>query len=104
MIIGILSVLFVIVSIILVILILVQNDKGGGLSGSIGGGLSNANSVMGAQNTENILTKSTVVFAVLYFLLTIVISMGLAKQVSANANGSDIKKVLTTEQGETPNN
>jgi preprotein translocase subunit SecG len=88
------SVAFVLVSIVLVILILVQNDKGGGLSGSIGGGLSNANSVMGAQNTENILNKGTVIFAILYFLLTIGISLGVSRVESGKAAGSGIQKVL----------
>ena len=53
---GILSVIFALVCLILGLLVLLQSDKGGGISGAIGGGVSSANSVIGAQNTENILT------------------------------------------------
>ena len=92
------SIFFVAVSIILVVLILVQNDKGGGLSATMGGGLSNANSVMGAQNTENILNKGTIIFAVLDFVLTIVISLGISRFESKKDGNSQIKKSLQTEQ------
>ncbi len=95
-----LSVIFVFVCIVLVLLILVQSDKGGGISGAVGGGLSGANSVMGAQNTENILTRGTVFFAALYVILTIVISLGVARfEAGKGAGSTDIKKIVETEAG-----
>ena len=102
MLLGILVVVFVFVCVILTLLVLVQSDKGGGISGAIGGGLSNANSVMGAQNTENILSRGTVLFAALYVILTIVISLGVAKIESGKVQGSDIQKVLNKGTGEEP--
>ncbi len=102
MLLGILVVIFVFVCVVLTLLVLVQSDKGGGISGAIGGGLANANSVMGAQNTENILSRGTVVFAVLYIVLTIVISLGVAKIEAGKVQGSSIQKVLNNETGEVP--
>jgi len=99
MLLGTLSVIFVLVSIILVLLILVQNDKGGGISSSFGGGMAGANSVMGAQNTENILTKSTIVFAVVYFVLTIFISLVIPKLENGNVSATQIEaeKMMETQ-------
>ncbi|ERP31639.1 preprotein translocase subunit SecG [Chitinivibrio alkaliphilus] len=68
---GFLLVLFVLVCLLLGLFILVQSDTGGGISGAIGGGLSSANSAIGAQNTENILTRGTTLLAVLYFGLAL---------------------------------
>ncbi len=100
MLLGTLSVIFVIVSIILVLLILVQNDKGGGISSSFGGGMAGANSVMGAQNTENILTKGTIIFAVVYFALAIFISLVIPKLETANVSATQVEaeRMIETEQ------
>ncbi len=92
-----LSILFVIACIILVLLILVQSDKGGGLSSAVGGGMSSANSVMGAQNTENLLTRGTVFFAVLYIALTIIISLGVARNQAGTNSSEEMKNVIPVE-------
>jgi preprotein translocase subunit SecG len=80
MIFGLLAFLFLIVCLVLIFLVLVQDDKGGGISGAIGGGISSsANSVLGSQNAENILTRGTRIFAALFFVLAIVITLYVAK-------------------------
>ena len=80
MIFGLLAFLFLAVCIILVFLIMVQDDKGGGISGAIGGGISStANSILGSQNAENILTRGTRIFAAVFFILAIVITLYVAK-------------------------
>lgn len=76
---GIAIVFFVITSLFLILLVLVQNDKGGGISGAIGGGIGNASSVMGAQDTANILSRLTTGFAIGYMALSIIISLFLAR-------------------------
>ncbi len=96
---GLLATLFVIVSIILILLVLVQNDKGGGLSSSIGGGVAGANSVIGSQNTENILTRGTTLFAILYFVLTMALSLG----VSQLYGGEGAESALKTKAANTVN-
>jgi len=78
---GFLLFLFLLVCVILVFLVLVQDDKGGGISGAIGGGIgSTANSVLGSQNAENILTYGTRIFAGAFFALTIIITLLVANE------------------------
>jgi preprotein translocase subunit SecG len=80
MIFGLLAFLFLVVCLILVFLVMVQDDKGGGISGAIGGGMSStANAVLGSQNAENILTRGTRIFAAAFFVLAIVITLYVAK-------------------------
>jgi preprotein translocase subunit SecG len=77
---GFLVFLFLLSCVILLFLILVQDDKGGGISGAIGGGVgSTANSILGSQNAETILTQGTRIFAALFFALTIIITLMVAK-------------------------
>jgi preprotein translocase subunit SecG len=71
---GFLIILFVIVCIILCLLILIQSDKGGGLSGAVGGGLGGANNLLGTQDTANILTRGTVIFGAAFLILCILLS------------------------------
>jgi preprotein translocase subunit SecG len=70
-----LLVVFVIVCVLLCFLVLIQSDKGGGISGAIGGGLGGANSLLGTQDTANILTRGSVIFGVAFLLLC----LGMAK-------------------------
>ncbi|MBD3314813.1 MAG: preprotein translocase subunit SecG [Chitinivibrionales bacterium] len=97
---GIALVFFVIVCIALVLLVIIQSDKGGGISGAIGGGLSGANSFLGTQDTANILTRGTTMFAVLYMVLCIVLSLGLSG--SGKAPESALKKRAETQQSYSP--
>ncbi|MDD5675482.1 MAG: preprotein translocase subunit SecG [Chitinivibrionales bacterium] len=73
MVLGIIVVLYVIVCIFLVLLVLIQSDKGGGISGAIGGGLSGASALLGTQDTANILTRATTIFASAFMVLCIII-------------------------------
>ncbi|MBN1757070.1 MAG: preprotein translocase subunit SecG [Chitinispirillaceae bacterium] len=77
---ALLVILFVIVCIFLCLLILIQSDKGGGISGAIGGGLGGANSLLGTQDTANILTRGTTIFGTVFFLLCIAMSFVMSKQ------------------------
>jgi preprotein translocase subunit SecG len=76
---GIGVVVLLLVSIILCLLVLLQSDKGGGISGAFGGGLSNANSVLGTRESANILTRGTTIFAVSYMVLCVLLSLFLSK-------------------------
>ncbi len=84
-------VVFVIVCLGLILLVLVQSDKGGGISGAVGGGIAGANSELGAQETANILTKSTTVCAVAYLVLCIVLSLVLTRLVAEPVDKSLLK-------------
>jgi len=73
MIFGILLFLFIVICIFLCLLVLIQSDKGGGISGTLGG-LSGANSFLGTQDTANVLTKGTYIFGSVFLLLCILMT------------------------------
>lgn len=77
---GFLVFLFVVVCIFLCLLILIQSDKGGGISGAIGGGLGGASSLLGTQDTANILTRGTQIFAGAFLVLCIILSFAFGRQ------------------------
>lgn len=96
MIFGIAIIIFLIVCILLILLVLIQSDKGGGISGAIGGGLSGASSLLGTQDTANILTRGTAIFAVSYMVLCIVLSLFLSRTITS-APKSELKKMAETQ-------
>ena len=67
-----LAILFLLVSIFMMLVILIQKPKGGGLAGAFGGGGGSAHAAFGAK-TGDVLTVVTVVF----FVLFLVLAMGL---------------------------
>jgi preprotein translocase subunit SecG len=75
-----LLVIFIIVCILLCFLVLIQSDKGGGISGAIGGGLGGANSLLGTQDTANILTRGSVIFGAAFLVLCVVMSIVMSHQ------------------------
>lgn len=89
---GFLIVLYVFVCIFLCLLVLVQSDKGGGINGTLGGGMSNASALLGAQDTANILTRATTIFASGFMVLCIVISLVVAHGVNNHATRSALQQ------------
>ena len=63
---GLLIALQMIISVLLVVGILLQSSKGGGLAGIAGGMMSST--VFGGRSAANFLTKATTVLATLFFL------------------------------------
>ena len=61
--------LIIIFSVVLGLIVLIQNPKGGGLSGSFGGV---GNQLMGVKQTTDVLEKGTWIFAALVGILCIV--------------------------------
>lgn len=90
---GLVVVVFVIVCIFLCLLVLIQSDKGGGISGTLGGGFSGANALLGAQDTANILTKGTTIFAGVYMGLCLLMTVILA---FSHRNASEEKSIMKT--------
>jgi preprotein translocase subunit SecG len=70
---GFLIFLHVVVSILLVIVILLQSGRGGGLAGTLGGGISTA--MFGGQGADKLMTRLTTGFAAAFMLLAILISL-----------------------------
>ncbi len=67
------SVLIIVVSVLLTLIVLVQNSKGGGLASNF----SSSNQVMGVRKTTDFLEKSTWTLAIALIVLSIVASMSI---------------------------
>ncbi|HMZ46444.1 MAG TPA: preprotein translocase subunit SecG [Chitinophagaceae bacterium] len=88
-------ILVVLASVALGFVILVQNPKGGGLSGNIGG---IGNQFMGVKQTTDMLEKGTWMFVSIIAVLAIVSSL-LFKNVSSDSN---LKKQIDKIDTRTP--
>ncbi|TND09193.1 MAG: protein translocase subunit SecG [Bacteroidetes bacterium] len=76
MIASIISVLIFIVCILLMLVVLVQNPKGGGLATGFGGA---ANQMMGARRSTDVMEKATWIMAAALLVLSVASSSGLGK-------------------------
>lgn len=63
----------VLVSVLLMVVVLMQSSKGGGLAGSFGG--SNIGTVFGVRRTSDFLSKSTTILATAFLVLALFINM-----------------------------
>ncbi len=70
---GLLTFVLILVSIFLVLVVLMQKSKDGGVGAALGGGATEA--AFGADTT-NVLSKSTIYAAVLFFILAFVLYLG----------------------------
>jgi len=83
-------VLIVLASVILGFIVLVQNPKGGGLSGSIAGF---SNQFMGVKQTNDVLEKGTWIFAIIIALLCLFSAAFIPK----GGSGSNLVNELDTK-------
>jgi len=65
--------LHVIISVLLVVVILLQSGRGGGLAGSLGGGISTA--MFGGQGADKLMVRLTTGLAAAFMVLAILISI-----------------------------
>ena len=77
------GVILIVAAIVLGIIILIQNPKGGGLSSSLGGF---GNQLMGVKQTTDILEKGTWIFAGIIGLLCLTSSMFIPKGTGPNSS------------------
>lgn len=70
---AVLTVLLVFVSLFLILVVLAQKSKDGGMGAAFGGGAAEA--AFGAE-TNTVLTKSTIYSAILFFLLAFIVYLG----------------------------
>lgn len=103
-----LTILIVIASVLLTLLVLVQNSKGGGLAA----GFSSTNQIMGVRKTTDFLEKATWGLVTFVIVLSIA-SVGVIKNQPTATNDSEIKEqyqnaketepgVVAPNFGETP--
>ena len=62
-----LTIIHILVCLCLVLAVLLQSGKGGGLASAVGGGLS-ASSVLGGRSAATFLSKATTIFAVVFMI------------------------------------
>jgi preprotein translocase subunit SecG len=86
-------ILIILACVILGLIILVQNPKGGGLAGNVGGF---SNQLMGVKQTTDVLEKGTWALAIVVGLLCIFSAVFVPK--SSNANRQIPEKVNPTSQ------
>jgi preprotein translocase subunit SecG len=84
----------ILVSVLLVVVVLMQNSKGGGLAGSFGGG--NIGTVFGVRRTSDFLTRATTVLATVFIVLTLVINVFFLPGKGKSAKESIIQSGQTT--------
>lgn len=88
------GILIIIASIILGLIVLIQNPKGGGLSSSFGGV---GNQLMGVKQTTDVLEKGTWIFSAIVGLLCLLSPAFIPKE-SANKGNELIEKISTSGQ------
>jgi len=92
-------VLITIVCFLLIIVIMVQNPKGGGLSSSLGG----STQMGGVQKTTDFLDKSTWTLATILIVLILLSSLSFSGSLSdANSKIIDEKEMVAPKSSATP--
>lgn len=91
-------VLITIVSFLLVVVIMVQNPKGGGLSSTLGG----SQMMGGVQKTNDFLTKSTWTLATILITLILLSSLSFSDSFASESNIIDESAVPATVPATTP--
>jgi preprotein translocase subunit SecG len=90
--------LIVVACVLLGLIILVQNPKGGGLAGNVGGF---SNQLMGVKQTTDVLEKGTWVLAVVVGLLCLFSTLFVPKATAANQRGAQQVTVPTQQAPKT---
>jgi preprotein translocase subunit SecG len=88
------SILVILVSVLLILIVLVQNSKGGGLASNF----SASNQVMGVRKTTDFLEKATWTLAGFLLVLSFVAVMVLPKDVATGAEIDEKVNTLPTQQ------
>ncbi len=76
-------IIIILASIILGVIVLIQNPKGGGLNSSVGGF---SNQLMGVKQTTNVLEKGTWLFAAIIGILSLTSTLFIPKTGGTNSN------------------
>jgi preprotein translocase subunit SecG len=87
------GILVIIASLILGLIVLIQNPKGGGLSASLGGF---SNQLMGVKQTTDVLEKGTWLFAGIVGILCLVSPAFIPKDSSSSSKSDEVRKELST--------
>ena len=87
------GILIIVASVILGFIVLIQNPKGGGLSGSLGGF---SNQLMGVKQSTDVMEKGTWVFAAVVGILCMLSPAFIPKNGSGSSKNDELLKGATT--------
>lgn len=90
------SALILITCILLVLIVLVQNAKGGGLSSTFG----SSNQVMGVRKTTDFLEKATWTLAIILLLLTLTSTFVIPRAGEHEAAQSELQEMVPAQDTE----
>ena len=93
------GVLIIIASVVLGLIVLIQNPKGGGLSASLGGF---SNQLMGVKQTTDVLEKGTWVFAAIVAVLCILSPAFIGKAGASSSPNDDLRQGVNTSAPQKP--
>ena len=85
-----LVILILVVSVLLGLVVLVQNSKGGGLISNFG----SANQMMGVRQTTDFLEKATWTMAIILVVLCLMSSMSIKTNTSGNVQDSQMREQI----------
>lgn len=85
-----LVVLAILVCVLLGLIILVQNPKGGGLTS----GFSGTNNIMGVQRTGDFLEKGTWALAIALLVISLIINVSMPTNGGGNQDATEIQKQI----------
>ena len=88
------GILVIIASVVLGLIVLIQNPKGGGLSSSFGGF---GNQIMGVKQTTDVLEKGTWLFAAIVGILCIVSPAFIPKEGAGAAPNKELQENINTK-------
>lgn len=88
-------VLVIIAAVALGFIVLIQNPKGGGVSGALGGF---SNQLIGVKQSTDVMEKGTWIFAALVGILCIISPAFISKDAGASSKNDDIRKGINTKQ------
>jgi preprotein translocase subunit SecG len=93
-------ILIILACVILSLIVLVQNPKGGGLAGNIAGF---SNQFMGVKQTTDVLEKGTWIFAAVIGVLCITSTLFISKDGSGSTNNNKFENAPVPVQTTRPN-
>ncbi|MBS1650578.1 MAG: preprotein translocase subunit SecG [Bacteroidetes bacterium] len=82
------SILIILISVLLTLVVLVQNSKGGGIQSQFGA----ANQIMGVKRGTEVIEKATWALAIALILISVVMAPKGGNTINSDDDGSSVKK------------
>jgi preprotein translocase subunit SecG len=95
-----LMIIHIILAIALIVVILAQSSKGGGLDGMLGGAASN---MLGGENASKFLKNTTKVLAVIFMFSCLILTMQTKNRNQIEASGKGVEIYKKQQQKEAAN-